>query len=156
YNGDANFNTSTSTALTQTVNQAGSNTRFVTQLYRDLLGRAPEPSGLGFWSSQLDQNTLTRSQVTLGIEGSLEGRTKQVQDLYTKILGRAADPVGLNLSILFLGAGGTMEQVESTIISSPEYFQHAGGNNTAYVNAVFRDVLNRSPDPAALNASLAA
>jgi autotransporter-associated beta strand protein len=155
YGGDANFNTSTSAALTQTISAASSSNRnYVTQLYRDILGRSPEQAGLDFWAGALDRNTMNRSQVSFGIGTSLEARMDQVQALYNKYLGRAADPTGLNLSVLFLGGGGTAEQLQAVIISSPEYFLRAGGNNAAYVDAVFRDVLNRPADADARNASI--
>jgi hypothetical protein len=45
-----------------------------------------------------------------------------------------------------LQRGGTQEQVIRAILSSPEYFQRAGPNDT-WVNQVYRDLLGRDRDP---------
>jgi autotransporter-associated beta strand protein len=147
YSGDANFTGSTSAALTQTVNQSGTpNQRFVTQVYHDLLGRAPDPGGLSHFSSLLDMNQATRSQVAELIQSSQEGRTQQVQTLFQMFLGRQADAVGLDLSTRWLGMGGSFFQLQSAIVSSQEYFQRAGGTNNGYLTTVYRDALGRSID----------
>jgi hypothetical protein len=151
YGGDTNFTSSPSSALTQTVNQAAlsgtPNQKYVTQLFRDILGREPDPSGLMHFAGQLDMNQASRAQVALIIETTLEARTKQVQDLYMQFLGRQADPIGLDLSTRFLGTGGSTVKLRSTIIGSPEYFQsRAGGTNDGFLSAVYRDVLKRAAD----------
>jgi hypothetical protein len=147
YSGDANFTGSTSAALTQTVNQSGTpNQRFVTQVYHDLLGRAPDPGGLSHFASLLDMNQATRGQVAELIQSSQEGRTHQVQSLFQMFLGRQADAVGLDLSTRFLGMGGSFFQLQSAIVSSQEYFQRAGGTNNSYLTSVYRDALSRSID----------
>src|SRR5207244_10667964 len=60
YGGDGNFMQSTSTVLTQTVNQAAPtgtpSQKFVTQVFRDLLGRDPDPGGLTHFTMLLDMN----------------------------------------------------------------------------------------------------
>ena len=115
YAGDSNFLTSTSTALSLPVNApaVASNQTYVTQLYQDLLGRTPDPQGLNAFSTALDQNTLTRTQVVQAMLTSTEGRTHEIQDLYQTYLNRAADSVGLNLSLSFLDAGGTLQDVRA-------------------------------------------
>jgi len=40
----------------------------------------------------------------------------------------------------------TDEQVEAAFIGSPEYFARAGGNNLAWVDAMYRDLLGRPAD----------
>src|SRR5205823_3985150 len=76
YNGDANFSGSTSAALTQTVNQAPPtgtpSQKFVTQTYRDLLGRDPDSGGLSHFSSLIDMSQATRTQVAQMIQSSQE------------------------------------------------------------------------------------
>jgi autotransporter-associated beta strand protein len=150
YNGDANFRSSASAALTQTVNQAAPtgtpNQKFVIQVYRDLLGRDPDPDGLTHFSSLLDMNQATRSQVVQTIHGSPEARTRQVQNLFQMFLGRPADPVGLDLSIRFLNLGGSFFTLEAAIVGSTEYFQRAGRTNNGFLTAVYRDALGRAVD----------
>jgi autotransporter-associated beta strand protein len=150
YSGDTNFTGSTSAALTQTVNQATPtgtpNQRFVTQVYSDLLGRSPDPGGLTFWSSLIDRNQATRTQVALGIQTSPEGRMRQVETLFQKFLGRQADPTGLNLSTNFLNIGGSYFQLEAAIAGSSEYSQRAGGTINGFLTALYQDALGRAID----------
>jgi autotransporter-associated beta strand protein len=149
YGGDTNFTGSTSTALTQTVNPSTSLTpsqKFVTQVYSDLLGRSPDPGGLTFWSSLIDNNQATHAQVALGIETSPEGRMDEVEALYEKLLGRQADPSGLSLAVGFLEAGGSYFQLEATLVGSPEYYQRAGGTNSGFLTSLYQDALGRAVD----------
>src|SRR5207302_957144 len=84
---------------------------FVTHLYNDLLGRAPDPGGLALFTTILDRNTVPRDAVVRFFLGSLEYRTRTVQDLYRRFLQREADPVGLNGWVAFLGQGGSAGQI---------------------------------------------
>jgi Domain of unknown function (DUF4214) len=63
------------------------NTQFVTALYNDVLGRAPDSAGLASWVSQLDANTLTTDQVANSFIVSSEAATSS-----TSILQVAAIP----------------------------------------------------------------
>jgi hypothetical protein len=72
-----------------------------------------------------------------------------VDGLYRRLLGRPADPVGIALFVNLLRSGAMDEQVEAIILDSDEYFQHVGGTNSAFVTALYQDVLGRGPDPAA-------
>src|SRR5262249_51505414 len=93
---------------------ADANQRFLNQLYLDLLGRTIDPSGQATWSAMLTRG-VSRTQVTLQIEGSAEYRTRQVQDFYGLLLNRAPDSTGLAAFAGFLGAGGTVEQVKASL-----------------------------------------
>jgi hypothetical protein len=69
--------------------------------------------------------------------------------MYQKLLRRGADSAGLSFWSNFLQQGGTTEQLEAGIVGSPEYFQtRGGGNNDAFLNALFQDALNRPIDMA--------
>lgn len=124
------------------------NPAFVTQVYRDLLHRNPDSTGLTKYVSQLDTEMTSRDQLIQTIRASSEYRSVVVQDLYSRFLHRQADPGGLQAATAFLGAGGTVEQVEAIITGSPEYFQNrGGGTNDGFLNALYADVLNRAADP---------
>jgi hypothetical protein len=123
------------------------NARFVAALYRDLLGRQPDPGGLAYFTDQLDRGAATRTQVVRQIENSLEYRIKVVRDLYRTFLGRDADPFGLNIFVGFLASGGSIMQVRAFLIGSPEYYARAGGTIGGFLSAVYRDVLGRNMDP---------
>jgi hypothetical protein len=115
-------------------------------LYRDLLGRPAEASGLAYWAGQLDQSG-SRAQVALGITRSPEYRTDLVQSLYSTLLLRPADAVGLAQSVQLLNAGGTVAQFKAVLAGSPEYFLRRGGNtDTGFLAALYLDFLGRVPD----------
>ena len=63
-------------------------TQFVTALYNDVLGRAPEGSGLSFWVSQINTGALSVQQVANDFVSSNEAATSP-----TSILKTAALPV---------------------------------------------------------------
>jgi cyclophilin family peptidyl-prolyl cis-trans isomerase len=135
----------------------GTTTAYVTELYRTLLGREPDGAGMSQFQGMLDRNQATRAQVAITIETSLEGRTKQVQDFYQKYLGRRADPIGLDLSVRWLGAGGSMFTLRDTIVGSPEYFGgHGKSTNSDFVTALYRDALMRAVDPVGLGGDVPA
>jgi hypothetical protein len=51
-----------------------SNADFVTSLYQGGLGRQPEAAGATFWTSQLNNGTMTQGGVAIGIATSTEGQ----------------------------------------------------------------------------------
>jgi hypothetical protein len=150
YGGDGSFTSSASAVFSQTVNTSAPtgtpSQKFVTQAYRDLLGRDPDSGGLTHFSSLIDMNQATRTQVAQTIQTSLEARQLQVNNLFQMFLGRQADSVGLDLSTRFLGMGGSFFQLENAIVSSQEYFQRAGSTNNGFLTALYRDALGRAID----------
>jgi hypothetical protein len=123
------------------------NQRFISEVYRDLLRRQVDLSGLATWSGLLDQG-VSRSQVVHSIEScsTLEYRHIQVEDAYLALLQRQADPQGLSNDAAFLEAGGTTQELAAMIIGSPEYTQKSGVTNAGFLKALYQDALNRSPD----------
>ena len=128
------------------------NQRFVTQIFLDLLNRAPDPGGLTTFTNLLTGGG-TRDQVARAIATSTEYRTLVVRGLYQKYLRRDADPNGLNGFVGFLAAGGTVEGAIASMVGSAEYFNGpGGGTNNGFLTALFQDVLGRGIDPGALTA----
>jgi hypothetical protein len=123
------------------------NERFVSELYRDLLGRPVDATGLAYWNGLLTQGAA-HSVIAAGIENTSEYRAVEANALYSQYLHRSADPAGLAFSTQFLAHGGTVEQLASIIVSSPEYFQvRGGGTNHGFIDALYHDALGRAPDP---------
>ncbi|MQU58609.1 DUF4214 domain-containing protein [Pseudomonas helleri] len=59
----------------QTINGAApSNLQLVTSLYQHILGRAPDQSGLDFWTAQMDNNALDKSHVLINFAESNENK----------------------------------------------------------------------------------
>jgi N-acetylneuraminic acid mutarotase len=96
------------------------NEDFLNALYRDLLGRAIDPSGELAFSTFL-ANGGSRTQVAAAILSSDEYRTDLIQSYYQRFLNRAADPGGLKTFIGALQSGVSDEQVITAIVGSQEY-----------------------------------
>jgi hypothetical protein len=122
------------------------NELFVIQLYQSLLGRTPDVGGLASWTSLLGQG-VGRTSVTAQLEQAPEYRTRQVESLYQTMLHRQADAGGLNGFLEMLANGGTLEQVQTLIAGSQEYFQSRGaGQASTYLQALYADALHRGID----------
>jgi hypothetical protein len=119
---------------------------YVTQLYQDILHRAPDDSGLTSWVGLLDQGA-SRAQVALGIADSPEGRGVQVDGFYQHYLHRAADAAGRAGWVNALLAGVSATAVELAFLTSPEYLQ-LHPDTTAFVSGLYEDILNRAPSAA--------
>jgi len=131
----------TSTPVTA---QTPSNSRFITQLYLDLLHRPPD-SGAGALIGLLDTASLTRTQVAALVLGSDEYRSLLIGADYNTFLHRGPTPLDIAYWLPAFTGGMTVEQFEAQIFASPEYYALAGGTNTQWIDHVFNDVLHRSP-----------
>ncbi len=54
------------------------NGQFVTQIYQNVLHRAPDPGGLAFWQGQLDNGIWTRAVVLTGFSESVENQANVI------------------------------------------------------------------------------
>ena len=120
--------------------------RYLQQVYLDLLGRMPDSAAAG-WEPLLDGSPGARELVALGIESSLEYRTRLVQGLYRSLLGRDGDAAGVAGWVQFLSGGATAHDLLLGFLASAEYSQRNGGT-AGLVGALYRDVLGRTPDDA--------
>jgi hypothetical protein len=125
---------------------------FVSEVYRDLLGRQVDPSGLAHWSAQVDAG-ISRFQVVLNIENSTtrEFFADEVNGLYLRYLHRPADLAALLNGVFFLEGGGTGQQIAMALVLTPEYsLVRAGGTADGFLEALFQDALGRPIDPGTL------
>lgn len=126
------------------------NQRFVSEVFRDLLGRKVDMTGLQFWTGLLDRGQ-SRVVVASGVQGTQEYRASQVQQLYHQYLDRPADPLGLNSGIMSLQEGNTVEHLAAAMAGTAEYFQaQGGGTNDGYIDALYHDALERPADASGL------
>lgn len=65
----------------------GTNALYVQRAYADVLGRAPDPSGLAYWSGKLDKGA-DRGSVALQFINSAEARRRLVDDQFLRFLDR--------------------------------------------------------------------
>jgi hypothetical protein len=119
------------------------NARFVQALFHDLLHRPVGP-GLGFWTGLLSGG-VTRGQVALDLEASLEYRADVLNSLYASLLGRGPSPSELNGGIGALSSGETDEQLEAALLGSPGYLASSGGTNLGFVRGLYCKLLGRMP-----------
>jgi hypothetical protein len=120
--------------------------RYVAQVFLDLLGRNASQGDITAFGTLIDSGAVSPFNFVLAIQQSPEYLTRLVNQDYLSILGRPADPTGLNGSVLFLETGGTNQSLRSILFGSTEYFQSVGGNNTAFLGALFRATTGQTID----------
>jgi hypothetical protein len=125
--------------------QQTANQHFMSNVYNDLLGHGPDQGGLAFWSGLLDLGT-SRATVLNLFDHGVWYFGPLIQSVYQQFLGRAADAGGLAFWIERMRNGVTDQQLEASLIASPEYGQHAGGTDRGWVDALYQDLLGRQPD----------
>ncbi|HVC98047.1 MAG TPA: DUF4214 domain-containing protein, partial [Pirellulales bacterium] len=119
---------------------------FVAAVYHDVLGRAPDPGGLSYWTQLLDSGAAV-SSVAAAIAHSDEYYANFViRPAYVKLLDRVADAGGVTYWTSQMDAGVTDQQLEADLVSSPEFYTNAGGTNTAWIDAVYKLLLGRTAD----------
>ena len=118
---------------------------FVTQVYEDLLGRAPDSTGLAYWHGLLVGGT-PRSTIATSLTHSAEYFGTIITPAYQQFLGRSPDASGLEYWTGRMQQGLTDEQLQADFIASPEFYQHAGNTNKAWIDALYLDLLSRSAD----------
>ncbi len=108
--------------LTASISTAAATVDFVTALYQKVLERAPDPSGLAFYTNLLATGTQPSAVVAYFWE-SAEHRGIEVDSYYQQYFGRAADPGGRQFWVQTMLAGVTEETVIVDFLVSPEYQQ---------------------------------
>jgi Ca2+-binding RTX toxin-like protein len=153
-------------ASTEAAGLAGlsGNAAFVDRLYLDALGTQPlhaaSPEERAHWIAQLDQGTVDRASVVVGIANSA---TKLALDageqselafsatdastlvrLYSTLFGRNADEGGVNYWIGVSEAGMGMHDIAVAFLQSAEAQQHYGGTgDDQFIEALYSVGLGR-------------
>ncbi len=152
------------TARFGTLDNAG----FVTRLYQNVLGRAPDPSGYTYWVNQLSAGETRANELTnfsespenvTGTSSAISGgiwlrddTAASIARLYDTVFGRKPDVAGLAYWLNNVEGGlQTMPQVTQAFISSPEFLATYGSlTNAAFVQGLYQNTLHRAPDNAGL------
>lgn len=100
---------------------AGTTDGFLTALYGDVLGRAPDATGHDSLAGNLSQGR-SRSDVVAAVYGSPESARYVTQVLYRTFLHREADASGIAFFTQLIQDGGTPELATSLLLASDEYF----------------------------------
>src|SRR5713101_4422322 len=130
--------------VTITDNAGPSDDGFLCALFQDLLGRPFDPAQRSFYENQIA--FFGRSTVAYELLTSQEYRGKKTQDYYQQFLHHAASQGDQN----FIAMSALSErQIVSFVLASAEYFQNRAGNdNSAWLEAIFYDLLERPPSAA--------
>lgn len=147
---------------------------FVTRIYRTIMDREPDPSGLNYWVSGMESGQFTASFVIEYFLSSGEFAAKNcdnaeyVDVLYTTLMGRESDPDGAGFWIGLLDQGYTRKKILFSFINSAEFINICDsygvtkGNITLsaidsnpekvlFVAQMYRSFFNREPDTPGLN-----
>jgi hypothetical protein len=139
-----------------------SNSAFVTTLYNNVLGRAPDSAGLNSWVSQLNSGT-SRETVVLGFSESAEFKNTsefrnisgQVFRMYDSAFNRTADAGGFSGWWDSMYGGTSIGEIANAFINSAEFTATYGAigslTNTQYVERLYLNVLNRTADSGGLS-----
>ena len=146
---------------------------FVSQLYQDLLSRAPT-------SSELDGDASLISRINAGVGSarllvaeqvvsSSEFLTDQVTSFYANYLhptcpvlvgqecaaslGTPA-PADVTAALTGLAGSSTEESIIAAVLGGDEYYQHHGSTQAGLVTAVYQDLLGRAPTDAEMTSAL--
>ncbi len=143
-------------------------TQYVTALYNDVLGRAPDIAGITAWLNDINYAGYSLPQVAAGIVYSPEAATSStsitqmgpsvtITTLYNDLLFRAPTAAELTAGTAALKGGASIADVVNVLVTTPEFYTDnttvgASGpaNQTQYVTALYNDVLGRAPDIAGI------
>ena len=137
------------------------NAAYIDQLYHNLLSRAPDALGQTYFQNLLDTGYATRAQVAATIYNSPESQSSALAPLvrlYNAAFGRTIDQEGLPFWSQFYREGAAMGQIAGQFVASPEFAGRYGAEptDTAFITAIYQNVLNRPPEPAGLASWLGA
>jgi len=143
--------------VTATFNSAtplNNTTEFVKQVYRDFLNREADQAGLDYWVNGIDAGLLTRAECVESFLLSAEfgGNVSPVTRLYFSYFLRIPDYDGLIYWISQYGAGMSLTDISEFFVQSAEFIATYGSlTNAEFVNLVYLNVLERTPDQAGLD-----
>lgn len=128
------------------------NKAFIQSLYHNVLQRDGGPSEVDSWVPTLASFGIVG--VIKRVMQSEEFSQMTVRDWYQMYLGRPASIAEMRPWIDMLKAGKSLEQVLPEMIASPEYFNRNGGTMGNFVQAVYRDFLERAGSKAEIDSWL--
>jgi len=118
----------------------------VRKFYNQVLNREPDDSGWHFLTDLLNRGMATLGTLASSFFESIERLDPIVQQMYHDYLFRVADAGGLAFWRGIWQQDGGPERVTAGIVSSPEFFNGAGGTNTQWVTEMDHRLLSREPD----------
>ncbi|WP_043829148.1 DUF4214 domain-containing protein [Muricoccus aerilatus] len=141
---------------------------FVNLTYRNVLGRAPDPTGLNYWLNNLSHGA-TRQDVVVNFSESSEFKTRiaatlpnglwdgdenaaSIARLYQATLGRHPDETGLRYWDTSFDNGLSLSDMAVAFTASSEFAARFGSpDNAGFINQLYVNVLGRAPDSTGFN-----
>ena len=141
---------------------------FVTALYQNALGRAPDAAGLAGWVGEISSGQVTQAQALVGFSESAENQARtagqvaagiwdvseagaEVARLYDTALGRLPDVGGFSGWVAALQGGASLTSLAGAFVASAEFAGTYGALDSAgFVSALYQNSLHRAPDAAGL------
>jgi autotransporter-associated beta strand protein len=143
YNGDTNFSSSTSTAVTVSVGTA--NDQWLNQVFEILLNRPITSAEIPFWNKQFAKGR-SRYSIASEISKGKEARIAAVQDAFELYLGQEGTPAELAAAVKT--AHDTSTSVQAAVLGSHTFFEESGATQTLYFQSLLTAVFGTTfPDP---------
>jgi hypothetical protein len=130
------------------------NQRFVRQMFLDMLGRRPTAGELTTYTGQLNSGSTTHDIAT-DLLASTDYQTAVIQGFYSSLLRRTGGDSEVGGWLSQIDNGTSVAEIRQSFIASSEYANtQGGGTNAGFIQAAFRDVLNRPATDDELNGYL--
>lgn len=131
YNGDTNFSSSTSAAVTVAVGSA--NDQWLNQVFEILLNRPITSAEIPFWNKQFAKG---RSRYSIANEISMgkEARLASIQDAFNLYLGQDGTPG--EVAAVVKTARATNTSVQAAVLGSKLFYQASGGTYTTFFQSL--------------------
>lgn len=119
----------------------------LTKLYRDTLGREPDPEGLRYWMNEFGKDGIIDAQEIETFKQSAQVElnsqaAEEITNLYRDVLGRRPDADGLEYWINEFGKDGVVDAQEIEIFKQAAQPEFANRENLI---SIFTDFLGREP-----------
>lgn len=110
------------------------------------------PAASGSAASGLPGNLVPSNlgSVAESLVHDIDYETSLITRIYQHDLGRSPDGAGLNYWTTQLQSGTTDQQLEATLLASPEYVGRQGGTAVSWILGMYHDLLGRPADGAGL------
>ena len=124
---------------------------WLNHVFQDTLGRTIDSSGISYYILQIRAGVRYPDIVT-SILSSQEYRTDIATAAFSHILHRQPSTDEVSFYVNLLNQGQSIELIESEMYGSAEYYvNQGGGTNQGFLQALYRDALNRPLDQAGLD-----
>jgi len=118
---------------------------WVTAVYHDLLGRAPDSNGFNHWLNNM-ANGESAFGVATEIATGPEREAMVIRKDYTQFLGRIARNDEVDSWLAVFQQGSNRANVATGIVASDEFFADANKDPSTFITHAYQDVLSRTPN----------